>query len=165
MALPPPDPARRARLNAVKLAALVRDHANAAGEPAAFGAGAALLVGDVAWVLVDGTPVAPLGAALAWATARRVAHLHVLADDERVAGRLARRAGLVDLDVTAWRVDGRALVAARPAPLPAPFPVDGRCAELQGVRLGQVLRSGDRGTPDQGGGVLVVRRVGRHLSR
>jgi large subunit ribosomal protein L31 len=59
---------RRAALLATKLAALVR---TVAGEgsfvPGVFGAGAAGVVGDVAWVLLDDRPARGLGPALAWA--------------------------------------------------------------------------------------------------
>lgn len=134
MALPPPDPSRRARLNALKLAALVRDHAgDGAAEPGEFGAGAALVRDGAAWVLVDGTPVGPLGAALAWATARSLGELHVIVDDPVVAGRLARRAALVDVPTRIWSADGRVLVPAAAAPLPVPRPVDARCAGFEAL--------------------------------
>ena len=133
MALPPADPARRARLNALKLAALVRDHRGGEphGQPTEFGAGAALVVDRAAWILVDGAPVGPLGAALAWATARAVDALHVVIDDAAVAGRLARRSELVTLPTTVWVAAGRDLVAAAAAPLPEPSLVDPRCAALE----------------------------------
>lgn len=134
MALPPADPARRARLNALKLAALVRDHAGDGGaEPGEFGAGAALARDGAAWILVDGTPVGPLGAALAWAVARGLGEVNVLVDDAAVAGRLARRAAHVTLPTRVWAVDGRALRPAAPTPLPTPHAVDPRCAGFESL--------------------------------
>lgn len=116
----------------MKLAALVRDHAgDGAAEPGEFGAGAALAREGAAWILVDGTPVGPLGAALAWATARSLGEVHVIVDDEHVAGRLARRATHVTVPTRIWAVDGRALRPASPAPLPVPTPVDPRCAGFE----------------------------------
>ena len=53
------DPARRARLNAIKLSALVRDHVGGAadtpaGESVEYPGGAALLCsGNEGWVLLD----------------------------------------------------------------------------------------------------------------
>ncbi len=120
----------------MKLSALVRDHVGDGGvAPGEFGAGAALVRDGAAWILVDGTPVGPLGAALAWATARQVAEVNVVLDDPEVAGRLARRAGLVTVPTRVWTVDGRALRPAEPTPLPLPQPVDARCAALEGLIL------------------------------
>ena len=134
MPLPPADPARRARLNAVKLAALARDHGDAAAagaQPAEFGAGAALVADGRAWLLFDGTPLAPLGAALAWAGPRGVAQLDVIVDDSALAGRVARRAAHVTVPVRVWHAEGRALACAAPAPLHEPPAVDPRCAPFE----------------------------------
>ena len=136
MPLPPADPSRRSRLNAVKLAALVRDHGDAAAavaQPAEFGAGAALVLDERAWLLFDGLPAAPLGAALAWAAPRGIAQLDIVVDDAALAGRVARRAQHVTVPVVVWRADGRALVLATPAPLPEPPPVDARCAGFESL--------------------------------
>lgn len=51
---------------------------------------------------------------MAWAGARGIETLHVLADAE--TGVVARRAWLFARPPTVWRVDGRALVAAEPDP-------------------------------------------------
>lgn len=120
------DDARRARLNSLKLGALVRDHMAADGAPPAepvlgdFGDGAALSIGDHAWVLVD-TPARPgagLGGALGWARRVGAQALHVVVDEGE--GHLARRARHLSMPVDVWRADGRSLVRAHEAPLPAP---------------------------------------------
>lgn len=112
---------RRSQLNALKLRALVRDHLGLddgampadAGE---FGAGAALVHDDAAWVLLDEQPERGLGAALAWALRREAAQLHVLADT--ATGTLARRAEGFNYPINVWHVEGRTLLPAVPEPLP-----------------------------------------------
>jgi hypothetical protein len=86
-----------------------------------------------AWLLFDGLPAAPLGAALAWAAPRGIAQLDIVVDDVLVAGRVARRAQHVTVPVTVWRADGRALVRATPAALPEPPQVDSRCAGFESL--------------------------------
>lgn len=120
------DDARLARLNALKLGALVRDHLAAMGAPSdglvpgEFGGGAALTVDGEAWVLV--APVAHpgggLGGAVVWALRAGAHRLHVVVDEGE--GHLARRAEHLSMPVTVWRADGRQLVAATPVPLPVP---------------------------------------------
>ena len=63
------DPSRLARLNAIKLAALVRDHVGDDVDlvPGEFPGGAALRRADEAWVLARRAPARALGPALAWA--------------------------------------------------------------------------------------------------
>ena len=111
------DPTRRARLNAVKLAALARDHAGVDIVPAEFASGAAGRAGDVGWVLLD--PVAGrtagVGSALAWAHRAGVTSLHVVADEG--TGALARQAAGFRRPITVWQVNGRDLVPAEPEPL------------------------------------------------
>jgi hypothetical protein len=110
---------RRARLLAVKLRTLVRDHTGASddalqSEP--FALGAALRHGDAAWVLLE--PAADdgrgLGAALIWASRGGASSLDVVA--EKGTGVLARRAAEFTLPTSVWRADGRALVAAAATP-------------------------------------------------
>ncbi len=118
-AAPGADADRRGRLLATKLRAVVADRLGAI-DPAEvvdvppFPPGAALQVGDAAWLLLDDDPARRLGAALAWWRRRAAAHLHLVA--ERDAGTLARRAAHFDVPVTVWSLDGRALVWAEPAP-------------------------------------------------
>lgn len=131
------DPSRLARLHAVKLAALVRDHGVVDAVPHDFAGGAALTVaapahdasqpdaavadGAEAWVLLADRPGHGLGGALAWALRRRAAHVHVVADEG--TGALARRAAGFSLPVSVWQVDGRALRPAVAEALPASPPV------------------------------------------
>ena len=118
------DDARIARLNALKLGALVRDHLAVTGAstdalvPGEFGGGAALTAGDEAWVLV--APAAQvgvgLGGALVWSLRAGARRLHVVVDEGE--GHLARRAAHLSMPVHVWRADGRQLVAATASPLP-----------------------------------------------
>jgi hypothetical protein len=109
---------QRARLSAAKLSALVTDHAGAApGQPHGFGGGAAVMVDDTAWVLIDDQPVTGLGRALAWAERQRAAALSVVADAG--TGVLARRATAFDLPIAVWTSQGRQLHRAEPDPVPA----------------------------------------------
>ena len=115
------DSSRLARLHAVKLSALVREHGVIDDlQPHEFPGGAALTVagpaGDAAWVLLADSSGRGLGGAVAWALRRRVTHLHVVADAG--TGTLARRATGFE-SVTVWRVDGRALRPAVADPLPS----------------------------------------------
>lgn len=113
------DPARRARLLAVKLAALVRDHGVAEPfETHEYGGGAAILAGGEAWVLADTQPARALGPAVAWSVRRGAAALHLLA--ESGTGVLARRAPAFTLPITVWHVEERTLLPAVAEPLPAP---------------------------------------------
>jgi len=114
------DPSRLARLNAIKLAALVRDHLG--GEPALspseFPAGAALTCGTAAWVLLADQPERGLGAAIAWGIRKQCTEVHVVAESS--TGLLARRAAGFRMPVTVWHAEGRALLPAVPEPLPQP---------------------------------------------
>lgn len=125
------DSNRLAGLRAVKLAALVRDHLSAveagtaALQPGEFAAGAALMHGDEAWVLVEdrhsAMPAAGLGGPLVWAMRRGARRLHVVV--ESGAASLARRATGFSLPVQAWTALGRSLDAATAVPLRAPAEV------------------------------------------
>lgn len=111
---------RQAQLNAIKLRALARPLVDAApAEPAVFGGGAALLVGDRAVVLVDEPAHVGdgrgLGAALIWARRRGAERLDVLT--EHGAAVMARRATEFALPTTVWAVDGASIAAATPAPV------------------------------------------------
>jgi hypothetical protein len=121
----PADAARRSRLLAIKLAALVRDHLGLAddgqpvGTPAVFAAGAALLRDGVAWVLADQRGERSLGPALAWSRQQRAGQLQLLA--EEATGVLARRAALFadDAAPSVWHVEGRSLLPALVTPYEA----------------------------------------------
>lgn len=117
------DPSRLARLNAIKLAALVRDHLG--GEPALapgeFTGGAALMAGTEAWVLLAERPERGLGAAVAWSMRREATAVHVIA--ESATGLLARRARGFTVPVSVWHAEGRLLLAAVAEDLPVASPV------------------------------------------
>jgi hypothetical protein len=114
------DEARRGRLLAVKLAALIRDHGYGADlQPARFALGAAATDGRVGWVLLDERQHRGLGPALAWAVRAGVVGLHVLAEEG--TGTLARRAAAFRLPIEVWHVGERALLPAIAEPLPAPL--------------------------------------------
>lgn len=126
------DPQRHQALLEAKLGALVREQAGGAlgvfgpagGFAGGFAGGAALVAGGEAWVLADDQPERALGRAMAWARQHRLARVNVLAD--RATGLLARRASQFTEPPQVWRVEGRVLVAAEPAPLPEPAEVDPR---------------------------------------
>ena len=115
---PLPETDRRARLLALKLRALVRDHTGAPDDALpteSFAPGAALRHGDDAWALLEPSTDdgRGLGAALIWASRSRASSLNVIT--ELGSGVLARRAAEFTLPTAVWRVDGRALVAAEVA--------------------------------------------------
>jgi hypothetical protein len=114
-----PESDRRARLLAIKLRALVRDHLGAPDEALrteTFALGAAVRHGDAAWVLLDPSTVDArgLGAALIWAGRSGASSLDIVADEG--GGVLARRAAEFSLPTRVWRPDGRRLDAAAPEP-------------------------------------------------
>jgi len=113
------------------LSALVRDRWGIDnGRRSPFPGGATLRSGTVGWVLAGRDhPHRCLGGALAWARQQSVAELHVLVDDPAAAAVVARRASLFTLPSTVWRLDGRAMSLARPAP-PATFEAPPPVAEL-----------------------------------
>jgi hypothetical protein len=92
----------------------------AAPEVVAFGGGAAVVAGPRAWVLLDG-PEHGLGSVLAWARARGIADLDVLAGEQATdAGDLARRAEAFDPSPRVWWVRDTEIDRAEPRPLAAP---------------------------------------------
>lgn len=142
------DPSRLARLNAIKLATLVREHIGVDAEfvPGEFPGGAALRHGDDAWVLLADRPDRGLGAALAWALRQGAGTLQVVA--ESGTGLLARRAEHFAVPVVVWHAEGRVLLPAVPEPLPAPPPVP----EAHRQFLDVIVESG--ATPHEEFGVL-----------
>jgi hypothetical protein len=117
------DPSRLARLNAIKLATLVRDHVGGEPElePGEFPGGAALRLGGDAWVLLADRPERGLGAAMAWALRQGATGLQLVA--ESATGLLARRAAAFTLPISVWHAEGRVLLPALAEPLPEPPPV------------------------------------------
>jgi len=129
------DPARLARLNAVKLQALVRDHVGGEQtfELGELSAGAALLNGPDAWVLLADRPERGLGGAIGWAVRRGAERLHVVADT--ATGTLARRARGFSLPIEVWHADGRSLLPAVREPLPISEQAQDRHRELVPVMV------------------------------
>ena len=110
----------------------MRDHAGAATvEPHPYPGGAALVRGDEGWVLLEDGAPGGLGGALAWADGRGVDALHVLTGAK--AGRLARRAALLDPEPTVWQIVGRTLIRAAPEPRPNANPLPPAVSALRRV--------------------------------
>jgi hypothetical protein len=155
---PDADPARRSRLLAIKLSALVRDHLGDADvELGVLGGFAALQRDGEAWVLADQRPERALGPAMAWARQQGLGRLHVLAEDG--AGVLARRAVALGGDITVWQVDGRSLTTAAPAAYTTSLPVP---AELKALR--ELIIEGGA-TPVVEHGVLMGEVAGLEVCR
>lgn len=125
--------ARRSRLLAAKLSALVRDHLGESdGFDLATGAdvfpnGAATLHDGHAWILVEGPASRSLGPAIAWSLRRGSAAIDLVVDSD--AGLLARRAEGFDFPISVWFADERTLLPAiaEPVvepPVPAPAHLD-----------------------------------------
>lgn len=153
------DPSRLARLNAIKLQALVRDHegADVALEPGEFPGGAALLQGASAWVLLAERPDRGLGGALAWAVRRGATALHVVAESH--TGTLARRAARFTMPVRVWQAEGRVLHAAAAEPLPSAVEVPVSHREFEAV----IVQSG--AVPNEEFGVLAGEVAGLEVCR
>jgi len=119
---PAVDPQRRAALLGLKLRALVRDHlgldagAELPGRPEPFGRGAALLLDDTAWILLDKQAERGLGGAIAWA--QKVGEQSIQLITESSSGVLARRAALFDIPIDVWHAVERLLVPAVAEPYP-----------------------------------------------
>jgi hypothetical protein len=126
----------RSSLVAAKLAALVRGGWNGAdSEPGPFPGGATRRTGTTGWVLLEQRAERRLGGALAWARQHEVTDLHVLVDQPGPAAAiLARRAAQFAAPPRVWRVEGRAVVEADPAPPLIPT-VPPPTAELLGAML------------------------------
>lgn len=167
-----------ARLRAAKLRALAADLLGdlpAEVDALPLGDGAALRFGDTGVVLVaDRGGERALGPALAWAVRAELDTVLVLADDAEVAGVLARRAGLFDLDVRVRTVEGRTttpataaahlpMVVADPAALAAVEPLRAAgatvvvehgvvLAEIDGLEVGRVVAGPEGPTLEVGVG-------------
>ena len=117
-----PQAARRSRLLAIKLRALVRDHLSddSVAEPVAFAPGSALLHRGEAWLYLDDHPTRRLGAALAWALRAGADSVNVIT--ESGSGVLARRAAEFTTPIAVWHVDERTLWPAVAEPFVAVAP-------------------------------------------
>lgn len=111
---------RRSRLLGIKLRALVAEHLGTSveGELIAYPNGAGLLVGDVAWVLIDGPADRSLGGALAVAIRNGATSLQLIAEAD--TGLLARRAARFAFPVEMWFAQDRTLLPAVAEPLTPP---------------------------------------------
>ncbi len=101
---------RKAARNASKLGALVRERWDVGAPHSTVGTGAAMVVDDRAFVLLDGDH--GLGAAIAWSRRSGASELHVIADDG--PGTVARQASEFASSISVWTSDGRALTPATP---------------------------------------------------
>jgi hypothetical protein len=129
------EPGRRRALVAIKLAALVREHAGEqpviAPTTTAYEAGAAIVRGDGVWVLIDHDPARGLGGAVVWARRQSAeGHVHVVVDDRSVAEVLTRRALAFACPISVWWADERTLRPVAPAPFPEPRDVEPRLLGL-----------------------------------
>lgn len=131
------DGGRRARLRSVKLLALLGDHLGGPvdAEPGVFPPGAAAVIGDTAWVLVEDEPRRGLGPALAWAIRHGAHRLQLLA--ERDTGLLARRAAGFAVPIEVWHIEGRTLLPAVAEP-----PIDPQPASAQHLALLPTVEAG-----------------------
>ena len=114
---------RRRQLLGAKLKALVSEHLGRkiVDETSGFPDGAAVLVGQEAWVLVDGEASRSLGGALSWAVRQSATSLNLIADSD--LGLLARRAAMFRFPISVWFPEDRELLPAIAEPLPeAPSP-------------------------------------------
>ena len=118
----PLDPNQRTRLLAAKARALVGD---ATGidqselRTTPFIGGAMVHVGEALWCLLDDGAIRSFGPAMVLADRERFETFHVMAESEATSGVLARRAAQFTNGPSVWRIEGRTLVAAVPAPTPA----------------------------------------------
>jgi hypothetical protein len=85
-------------------------------QPAPFPGGAAIHDDEHAWVLVETDPERSVGAVMAWASQRGLAHVDLLTESS--PGVVARRAALFRDPLVVWRVSGRQTERATPDPLP-----------------------------------------------
>ena len=134
----PLDPDQRTRLLAAKARALVVDAFARDGESLTvvpFPNGAMVRDGSTAWVLLDDGAVRGLGPAMVLADREGLEALHVMAEAVDTVGVLARRAVQFRDAPKVWRVDGRSLVAAEPAPAPVPSEPSAAARELVGMLL------------------------------
>ncbi len=134
----PLDPDQRTRLLAAKARALVVDASNIDASELTvtpFPGGALVRAENAAWCLLDDGAVRSLGAAMVLADRQRLDTLHVMAESIETAGVVARRAEQFRNGPTVWRIEGRSLVPAVPAPIPAPVEPSAAARELIGMLI------------------------------
>ncbi len=123
--------ASRPDLLDVKLRALVASRwGDSVRSAVELPAGAGLVEGGVAWVLIDADPLKAFGPALAWAAKQKASEVHLLVESQ--ADVLARRARCFDPAPAIWQIDDTALrpaEAAAPAIAPDALPA----ADLAGL--------------------------------
>ena len=114
------DVERHSRLLGIKLRALVAEHlgTDVGGEVIGHPNGVGLIVGDVAWVLIEGPASRSLGGALALAIRNGATSLQLVADAD--TGLLARRAERFSFPISVWFAQERTLLAAVAEPLADP---------------------------------------------
>jgi hypothetical protein len=111
------EPARQERLYEAKARALVREHFGAPELTAlSVPGGAGFRHDDRVWLYAPDDSRRSLGRALALAAREGASDVHVIVESDD--GELARRASLLRPPASVWQVQGRALVAVEPAPLP-----------------------------------------------
>lgn len=98
---------------------------------AGFPGGAVARRGHAGWVLADERPERALGGALAWGRHAGVGELHVLGGE--ATGVLARRASAFASPPAVWRIEGRSLEPASPAPVGAEPPLASDVAAFAGL--------------------------------
>ena len=134
----PLDPDQRTRLLAAKARALVADAtARDASEltVAPFPNGAIVRDGSTAWCLLDDGAARGLGPAMVLADRDGVEVLNVMAESAETSGVLARRAVQFRDGPRVWRIDGRSLVEAEPAPIPIPSEPSAEARALTGMLI------------------------------
>ncbi len=134
----PLDPDQRTRLLAAKARGLVADATGVdASELVAtpFPGGALVRATDATWCLLDDGAVRSLGAAMVLADRQRIETLHVMAESIETSGVVARRAEQFRNAPKVWRIEGRSLVPATPAPVPVPGEPTAAALELVGMLI------------------------------
>lgn len=103
---------RRGKLLAAKLRALVSTHVgrDTTADVSSFPNGAAMVVDESAWVLVDGDASRSLGGALGWAVRQSANSLNIVADSG--VGVVARRSERFAFPIRAWTSRDRELLPA-----------------------------------------------------
>ena len=135
----PLDPDQRTRLLAAKARALVADATGIGASDvrvSAFPGGALARVDSGTWCLLDDGAVRGLGPAMVLADRDRVHELHVMAESPETVGVLARRAEQFRDAPRVWRIEGRSLVPAVAASVPAPREPSAAARELMAMLVG-----------------------------
>ena len=132
----PLDPNQRTRLLAAKARALVGDATGIEQSElrtTPFTGGAMVHVGEALWCLLDDGAIRSFGPAMVLADRESIETFHVMAESEATSGVLARRAAEFTNGPSVWRIEGRTLVAAAPAPIPVLVEPSAAARELIGM--------------------------------